>query len=47
MLEHLDILLLSDTRAVWQFIDQLVEFEIDTMNRSYDYVLLAGGTGNS
>jgi DNA polymerase II small subunit/DNA polymerase delta subunit B len=43
----LEVLLLSDVGTSWNFVDLLLAHEIDLMKRSYDFVLLAGGTGDS
>ena len=44
-MEKLDILMLGDTRAHWDFVDKLIQFEIEDMQRTYDYVLYTGGQG--
>ncbi len=46
-LQGLDLLLLSDSTAHYTVIDQLVEHEVTQMKRSYDFVLLAGGTASA
>ena len=43
---ELSLLLLADTRGSWHFINSLV-FHEEELNHKYDFVLLAGGMGDS
>ena len=44
-MSFLDILVLSDTHAETHMLDKLLEVELN--HHSYDFVLIAGGTGTS